>query len=711
MPELFPLKNSFAKGEITPLLHSRSDTEIYPEAVKEMTNFVPDPHGPAIKRVGSEFMDEINASEGRLFPFQISQVEAFNFIVTHDHTTNISTGTIASRHGFLFSGNKVDNSNFTHGDTDWTDASGSQGRIIFAEGYAFFESKSHPVNGIAEIRQLVTLGGAHSGNITCHMHCADEDNGELQILIGSASGLGDIATESVPLRNNTFTFDTGSSAVHLTIKLPAGPDERIVDFISLRDTADTSLIQWTVPWGHDEIEQIQTVVATSAVFGTTTMYFVSPNEAPRFLTFVDEYTWSFAILNDLNFPTEWIADNYPSVIAFHQGRLWMASTKDQPEQIWATVVNSSTDFTIGVNPADGFTVTITRVGKIRWMEPSKKFLVGTESDEYIIVSEGTVLYAGDIDIEPQSSYGSLAHQPQKIGNGLFFITPDGRKIRTLNYIWTDNSWVSDDILFNSEHLTYDNIKRIVYPQHPIDSIMAITKNGNILVGVYKKEINSIGWTTFITTDVIYDISVLEENGSSIVYGLVNRSLDDLTLCLERFQIYDEVHEEGGIQNTYIDCHTHVSNGTISSIDGLIHLKNRTVQVLVDGTLHDNVTLDENGDGALTRAGTKISVGLQYMARLELLPIDSGAPGGSSMMWKKKWNKLYLRIFNSIRPRIFGKNTTVITPLIPTGEVIPITEDVEVSSLGYNNGEIIIEHDTPFPCNITGVFGKITSDSK
>ena len=50
MPQFKPIQNSFAAGEISPLLYMRDDLQGYDFGAAELLNMVPSSKGPAIKR-------------------------------------------------------------------------------------------------------------------------------------------------------------------------------------------------------------------------------------------------------------------------------------------------------------------------------------------------------------------------------------------------------------------------------------------------------------------------------------------------------------------------------------------------------------------------------------------------------------------------------------------------------------------------------------
>lgn len=82
MPKFATVRTSFAAGELSPLLHARSDTESYFNGAQDITNFIVRPQGALENRTGFEFIDEVRDSTevARLIPFVFSTVQSYVII-------------------------------------------------------------------------------------------------------------------------------------------------------------------------------------------------------------------------------------------------------------------------------------------------------------------------------------------------------------------------------------------------------------------------------------------------------------------------------------------------------------------------------------------------------------------------------------------------------------------------------------------------------
>ena len=65
-----PLQDSFNRGELSPKLFRRSDTEFYLDGVQTLTNFVTVPRGAVNRRTGFRYLGRVALEDNtvRVFP-------------------------------------------------------------------------------------------------------------------------------------------------------------------------------------------------------------------------------------------------------------------------------------------------------------------------------------------------------------------------------------------------------------------------------------------------------------------------------------------------------------------------------------------------------------------------------------------------------------------------------------------------------------------
>lgn len=85
MPTLYPIQDSFVRGEISPRLHARASLDLYRAALSKCENFVTLPHGGLRKRGGTYFVGELkdSSTRARPLPFIFSSDQAYMLEVGH----------------------------------------------------------------------------------------------------------------------------------------------------------------------------------------------------------------------------------------------------------------------------------------------------------------------------------------------------------------------------------------------------------------------------------------------------------------------------------------------------------------------------------------------------------------------------------------------------------------------------------------------------
>ncbi|TIW36438.1 MAG: hypothetical protein E5V72_30545, partial [Mesorhizobium sp.] len=79
MMTLYPVQDTFVRGEISPRLHARASLDLYRAALSKCENFVTLPHGGIRKRGGTYFVGEVKTSAKRTrgIPFIFSADQAY----------------------------------------------------------------------------------------------------------------------------------------------------------------------------------------------------------------------------------------------------------------------------------------------------------------------------------------------------------------------------------------------------------------------------------------------------------------------------------------------------------------------------------------------------------------------------------------------------------------------------------------------------------
>lgn len=548
---LIPIQSDFSIGELTPLMHSRSDSEIYNSALFKLLNMVPDAHGPAVSRSGMEWLVRVSgATDGRVHVFEVSKDEFW--ILVFDGT-------------------------------------------------------------------------------------------------------------------NMYTFDdTGT---------PNG-------------VASTA-----VPWAQADLKDLQFIPDPNGILITV----VHPSALPWEIAYNPATTdVTIAVSAYTAPPAAWAANKYPSCGCVYESRLWLAFGTT----VWATRNDNRQNFTQGVAAVDGFEFTRDQYGNVAWMDGTGDLLMGTETGEYEISSQGTVIYIGDISVDRQSGYGSKNIQPKQLGDKIGYITVDGKKLNAMQYDDNTSKILSDDLTFLSEHITADEIKDFTWQQHPSAIAWFTDLVGNFLCLTYNRSINVFGWGRHNTQGTLLSLASGSLGGVSKVVALVERNGADLDV---------EIFNPAQLLDSYVSV---VVAGPSTIVSGLTHLEGQTVKVIVDGALHPDRVVSS---GAITLqyevTGATVIVGLGFNQEFKTLPLDKGSQKGSGRAHLKKWKDIFVDLIESGMPQINGQTPADRYDATPMGSPEdPITGLVKVNDLDYTTQAYVeVIQSEPLPLKIAGVYGEFSQE--
>lgn len=730
MAKINPLQTRFSAGEISPRFLAQSDVEGYRAGLAECDNFIVTSQGPAYRRGGFAHIDSLDGDYSRVFPFQLdvgnTPDEALPVVVNANGYVEIYAGSSDNT-----GPNIVFDGDFESGSLrPWVNIVGStfSGTTSWVGGAMRLQPVANPADyiGMSKINTIVPADGNAVHRVTVKTKnplqgvdltgFSSNRYPPIKVLIGTASGLGDKFDSGWVERATevTGTFNMGvvgpSTVPFYITVLAKGGDystSGTVYGVQYRDI-DSVYVGKVIPGAQHAI--LHTYDQTDIIGMRTymhpsekSMYILTGRKAPKRLRYDGTTPW---VLEDVTFtakPASWAVDDWPTCMTFAGGRMWMSGVRAKPNTVWGSKSGTANyhDFTIGATADDALEIEMTRRGSVRWLGGNKDLLVGTATTEYIITSDGGVIIPGDYQVSPQSSNGSRATEPVPMGNSVLYVSPDGRKVYSADYKWTDQAWSSRDLTFSSEHITKGNtISQVCSCKNPEKLVWALTDAGKLLCCTYDSFTGQMGWHNHSTDGSFVSICSLEKDGQSLLYAIASRTDADgfRTLRLEK---YDENH--------FLDASTRMGSSPSSTVlTGLSHLSERTVGVLVDGAVHPDVVVDSSGAIVLQYGGNTIEVGLNYSARLTTLPADFGAQNGSAAPMKKRWVKVGVKLVDSAYPIINGERPPTRVPSTPMGlRDVNLTGGVLVfGGSPDETGSVTVEQDLPLPCMVAGIFGEL-----
>ena len=470
------------------------------------------------------------------------------------------------------------------------------------------------------------------------------------------------------------------------------------------DTGAT-IVSLTSPYTTAEIGDIH----AEQQDGNKVMYFAHADHVPYELVFTPPSGWVFSAIGFTAAPTEWAANNYPSTVAFGQGRSWWGGCPDDPQTLFASrsyTIAGYADMTTGAAATDGFKFNLTKRGKIEWINSAKNIQVGTDNAEHIMTSEGLIVKTGDIDHDEQSGYGSKPLKPVTLGLETLYLSPDGKKIRSM-WFTNEEDYVSQDITYTADGEFPDLIKKFTLAKKPDMIIWCVLEDGTFATCTYFKEATDtpiIGWHFHSLSDgLVKDLTAIEKGSESVVVAAIHRNVDGTDYIM--IEKYD--------RDTLLDAREVETHGSpADTVTGHTKLALKTVQVIADGATHPDITLDASGNSTINYDATKIELGFSFLQEMRTLPYIESGSQGTNASWKKSPNKIVARVHESSFPLINGvRPPDRRMDDLMDSPVPPFTGDIQASNGGYDEfGQVTISQDLPQKLVVTAILGDMQGSS-
>ncbi len=548
MAKRISTQNAFNSGEVSPRLYGRQDVSKEQSAVESMINFKVTPHGPAIRRTGTKYIEEVKTSskETRLIKFQFSKDVSYiiemgdlyfrfykdgarlgaPYEISHPYTEAQLFDVTYAQFGnsiYFAHGSHAPRKLTRNGDTDWdletinfrpeatkelgefpsttvTPGATTGSGIAFTAGASVFEE--------ADVgRRIINETGTGIANVTAYV---------------SATELTCTITEDFPstspIASGDWKLDLSPVADLNPTKTAAGQ----IAVVTAEDSADAAIDTFR-----------STDVGRYILMSDGVLQIVAFNSASN----VDcEVLKSLSTSDETGIWTledpAWSATRgYPRAVGVFEQRLWYASTDTEPQTLWGSEVSIFDGFGVGPADADAIDVTISsaQVNQINWMVGTRDLVLGSSGAESTVSSgSSSALSPSSIKQQPRTYYGSSTQQPMAIGEEVIFIQNSQRKIRSFRYDFALDGYTGEDLTFLCEHITEDLVKIAAYAQEPDSIIYAVLESGDMLAGTYKRDQKVIGFSRYTTDGEYEDVQTISVGSVDQVWVIVNRTINGST---------------------------------------------------------------------------------------------------------------------------------------------------------------------------------------
>ena len=512
MARVHPIQTNFTRGEISPRVFGQIDFKGYPNSLETLENMTVFTQGGATRRGGTRFVTEVKDSSAitRLIPFEFNVEQAYVLefgeqyirfykdngqIVEADKTITAITKAnpavvTASSHGYV------------NGDHVWinnvvgmTEVNGRRYTVankttntfelsgVDSSNYTTYSSngdaqKVYEIATPYTAAQVFDLRFAQSADVMYIVHPEHEPE-KLSRTGHTSWTLADVdfgATGPyLDVNTTTTTLTPASSGTGTGVNIEASATTGINDGDGFQTTDVGRILKF-----NSGEAKITGRTSTTIVVCTITKAFANTDATVG---------WQLGAFSNTT--------KFPSTVTFYEQRLFYAGTTSQPQTIFASQSGLFDNFDVGdSSAADAFIYTIAtnKVNVIRFLSPAKDLIVGTAGGEFKVGRPlGEPLKPDNVNITQQTTYGSHTTEPIQIGGDVLFVQKQRKKIRSFEFRFADDTYISPDLTLLAEHITDTGIVDVTWAQEPDQIYYAVRDDGILLGMTYTKEQEVLGW--------------------------------------------------------------------------------------------------------------------------------------------------------------------------------------------------------------------------
>jgi hypothetical protein len=398
------------------------------------------------------------------------------------------------------------------------------------------------------------------------------------------------------------------------------------------------------------------------------------------------------------------ANGYPRAVTLHEQRLHLAGSPGFPQTLSGSRIGDYLNFELGTADDDAFSyeLSTSQVAPIQHLAQVARLMVMTSSNEMSVRGgvEKTITPT-NIQKKDESTAGSNAVRPVKIGNEILFVQRAGRKVRAIGYRYDIDGFSSPDRTVFSEHITESGVIDMAFQQEPDAMLFCVRADGVMAVCAYDVDQEVVGWGRWITQGLYESVAGIPTATAEDIYTVVKRTINGVE---KRFiEVGDP---DVALDLAYVG--TSVPGQTVWT--GLDHLEGMTVQVLADGAYMGEFEV-VSGDVTLPRAAFEVQIGLSYTALIEPLQIEIAANGTTIQGKQISVNEVVLRVLDTkqmvindqlIDPRTFGADLLDQPPPDFAGDIRVATFTDEIYKVRQ-----VITAPLPLPFHLLNVIRSVT----
>lgn len=618
-------RNTFNSGELDPLLSARFDVRAHQQGASELKNVVCLPQGGVQRRDGLQHLGAVSLEDdARLIPFAFNTEQTYLLVFG----TNVM---YVYKNGVRVS--NINGSGLDYLATPWT------------------------------LAEILLAGWTQSADT---LIVASKDHATRSITRGATDADWTLATINFVVQP-TEDFNADYDAGTFTLDATTGTGITLTCAGATPFTAEHVGGRFEGPEGIAEITAFTS--ATSVTVDILQDFASTTVKGSR--AFLSEPVWT-------------AEHGYPSVVTFHQGRLWLAATTSQPQSLWGSKSNQFFNFDYGTGLDDeaiGVTLDTDQVNAILHLVSIRNLQIFTTGGEFYLPDSPVTPEKSSV--QRQSRFGASRVRPAVIDGSTLFVQRTGKVIREYLFQFVEDAYTANSASLLASHLINNPQDMSAFrgsQNRDANYVYVVNSDGTVAVYNSLREQEIAAWSHWESELTFKRVAVVD----SQVYFLVEY---DGTIYLTQLRegLYtDLAYYNESLGSDTVSSMTWFPNGTV-------------VNVRADGSTLGQETVS-NGEVIMDRSGDEVEIGLPFTVAVTTLPLNVDMQEGTKFADLKRIFSVHIDLYeslgvfvNTIRlaDRRFGEPTD--------GPPIPYTGLKRVRILGWDRQKkITISQSDPQP---------------
>ena len=310
---------------------------------------------------------------------------------------------------------------------------------------------------------------------------------------------------------------------------------------------------------------------------------------------------------------------FPSALAFHEGRLWFAGFNN----VWGSESDFYESFDRLIEGASASikrTIGFGAAERIHWLAPSARLVAGTATTEIDVRSSafGEVLTPENTNLKAGSDLGTADMEPIVLDNEVIFAQRGSNKLIGIDFsVNTEKHAVEDFNMLNPDILREGGgVIQLAFARNPETRVYAVMADGTMRVMLRDISENILGWSRItirrnsgVAANVL-SVAVLPSEDEDRVYITIDAGAGGQVLRFAPFNL-----AKGASQSLHYDNYLFfTSPGTTITLPATATFGNgNTVAVWVDG-VDDGDYVISGGQITGVTSGTDVTVGFRFVSQ-------------------------------------------------------------------------------------------------